>query len=129
MNIFFKFLIFKNKEKNNHSDSNIRFFSFPIRAFLCNLKHEKNSSLFNKSSLLALLCAFFFILFSNILISQPTVQWDKTFGGSRWESMNSAFKTDDEGFLLCGSTSSEKGFDVSEVSRGSSDYWVVRNAP
>ncbi len=126
MNIFFKFLIFKNKEKNNHSDSNIRFFSFPIRAFLCNLKHEKNSSLFNKSSLLALLCAFFFILFSNILISQPTVQWDKTFGGSRWESMNSAFKTDDEGFLLCGSTSSEKGFDVSEVSRGSSDYWVVR---
>lgn len=67
-----------------------------------------------------------FLLFLSIVQAQPNVAWDKTFGGSNWETLNAALKTGDEGFLLGGSTASPKNGDVSEDSRGSSDYWVVR---
>ena len=61
------------------------------------------------------------------VLAQPTVQWDKTYGGNNYESMRSAFKTQDEGFLLVGQTeSAANGADITQPARGYSDYFVVR---
>jgi gliding motility-associated-like protein len=69
----------------------------------------------------------FLIFFSKIVISiaQPSVQWDKTYGGSKYETLNNALKTEDEGFLLIGSTGSPLGGEVTEDGKGT-DFWVVR---
>ena len=64
---------------------------------------------------------------SVLVIAQPTVQWDKTYGGTGWETLQTAFKTQDEGFLLIGSSDSPADSrDVTQPSRGLEDYWVVR---
>ncbi|PSR53948.1 hypothetical protein AHMF7605_10675 [Adhaeribacter arboris] len=55
--------------------------------------------------------------------------WDKTFGGSKGEVLNSFTTTRDGGLLLVGTSYSSKSGDKSEINRGldgSSDYWVVR---
>ncbi len=70
-----------------------------------------------------------FLLFSTIkAVAQPTVEWDKTYGGSHYETLNDALKTEDDGFLLIGHSSSPQGGDVSEPSRGNGlgDFWLVR---
>ena len=69
-----------------------------------------------------LLFFFFKIL---VTIAQPTVQWNKTYGGNNYETLNDALKTNDEGFLLIGSTSSSANGDVTESGKGG-DFWVVR---
>ena len=69
----------------------------------------------------------FQILTSVSLVAQPTVQWDKTYGGTGWETLQSAFKTEDGGFLLIGSSDSPSdGRDVTQQARGAEDYWIVR---
>lgn len=60
------------------------------------------------------------------LQAQPRVEWDKTYGGNRFEALNAAIKTEDEGFLLCGGSSSTRSWEVSEDGFGNSDYWIVR---
>ena len=69
---------------------------------------------------------FLFFIQITITVAQPTVEWDKTYGGNNYESLNAAVKTEDEGFLLCGHTSSIQSGDVSQDSRGSGDFWIVR---
>jgi len=53
-----------------------------------------------------------------------TLQWEKTFGGSSFESLNSLQQTNDGGFILGGSSASSDG-DVSG-NNGSSDFWIVK---
>ncbi len=68
----------------------------------------------------------FFTSFLTITLAQPTVEWDKTFGGNKYEALNGAIKTQDEGFLLFGGSSSDKSGEVSEDGFGNSDFWIVR---
>lgn len=74
----------------------------------------------------AFLTFLFFLLPLTIIFAQPKVEWDKTYGGDRFEALNAAIKTEDEGFLLCGGNSSNKSWETSEESFGNSDYWIVR---
>ena len=69
----------------------------------------------------------FLIFFSKILstYAQPTVEWDKTYGGKGYETLNNALKTEDEGFLLMGSTSSPISGEVTQGGKGE-DFWLVR---
>lgn len=58
-----------------------------------------------------------------------TKQWDKTFGGSRYEQLLSLSASADGGYLLGGNSTSGVSGDKTEPSRdGSSnfDYWVVK---
>jgi gliding motility-associated-like protein len=80
-------------------------------------------NIFRHKAIVFTFLIFFFKILSSI--AQPTVDWDRTYGGSSWETLNNALKTEDEGFLLIGSTSSPKGREVSEVGNGM-DFWVVR---
>jgi gliding motility-associated-like protein len=69
----------------------------------------------------------FLIFFLKIVsvVAQPTVEWDKTYGGSGYETLDDALKTEDEGFLLIGSTGSAVSGEVSEAGKAQ-DFWVVR---
>jgi len=52
--------------------------------------------------------------------------WDKTIGGSMGDRLKKAIPTSDGGFLLGGESKSSSGFDKSQNSRGSQDYWAVK---
>jgi hypothetical protein len=53
-------------------------------------------------------------------------QWDKIFGGNNSEYINYLQETSDNGYILGGYTSSDSAGDVSQISRGYTDYWVVK---
>jgi hypothetical protein len=54
--------------------------------------------------------------------------WDKTFGGSSGEILNSIVATPDNGFLIGGQSYSPAGFDKSQgrYGDGTDDYWIVK---
>jgi hypothetical protein len=52
--------------------------------------------------------------------------WDKRYGGSFEDKLFTVLETTDGGFLLGGLTTSDSGFDVSQPTKGSMDYWIVK---
>ncbi|QMU28786.1 T9SS type A sorting domain-containing protein [Adhaeribacter radiodurans] len=53
--------------------------------------------------------------------------WDKSFGGSETDNLTAIVGAPKGGgYLIGGSSASEKSGDKSEVSRGLEDYWIVR---
>ncbi|PSR53950.1 hypothetical protein AHMF7605_10685 [Adhaeribacter arboris] len=58
--------------------------------------------------------------------AKGTKIWDKRFGGTLDEVLGSFTQTQDDGFLLGGTSQSDRNRDKSEMSRGKSDYWIVR---
>ncbi|MBF9253004.1 T9SS type A sorting domain-containing protein [Pontibacter sp. 172403-2] len=52
--------------------------------------------------------------------------WDKRYGGSGREDLESFTKTPDGGFLLAGSSASGKSGDKTQDSQGGKDYWLVK---
>jgi hypothetical protein len=65
-------------------------------------------------------------LVSAALPAQPPKQWDKRFGGTSYDALNSLQQTDDGGYILGGESNSGISGDKTEDSRGGSDYWVVK---
>jgi hypothetical protein len=70
-----------------------------------------------------LLVTFFFSAF--FLISQPSIQWQKSIGGSGCEESYSIQQTYDGGYIVAGSTGSFNSGDVTG-SLGGWDYWIVK---
>jgi hypothetical protein len=60
------------------------------------------------------------------LDSAQHIQWDKTLGGNSFDEFFSLQQTYDGGYIVCGSSFSDKSGDKTENSRGSDDYWVVK---
>jgi hypothetical protein len=60
------------------------------------------------------------------LDSAGNKQWDKRYGGDGYERLGFLQQTLDNGFILLGSTDSDISGDVSDSSRGGSDYWLVK---
>ncbi|WP_345243561.1 PKD domain-containing protein [Nibrella saemangeumensis] len=56
----------------------------------------------------------------------PTIQWNKTIGGSDYDQLSSLQQTTDGGYIVGGWSSSNAGDDKSDNRKGSSDYWVVK---
>lgn len=52
--------------------------------------------------------------------------WEKSFGGNYSEELIDIKETDDHGFILAGTTMSDSSGDVSQVSRGLKDYWILK---
>ncbi len=76
---------------------------------------------------LTLLVYLFLLILPIWTKAQPTKQWDKTFGGSLFDDLSTAVKTNEGGFLLVGHTSSAAdGRDVTQTSRGEADFWIVK---
>lgn len=67
----------------------------------------------------------FAILISiNSLAQSPNIQWQKTFGGTDYETAACIQQTSDDGYIVAGNTVSNDG-DVSE-NHGENDVWVVK---
>jgi photosystem II stability/assembly factor-like uncharacterized protein len=59
-----------------------------------------------------------------------TKQWDKQFGGSENDEVSTMIPTIGENnFLISGYSSSNIGGDKTEVSRGMSDFWIIKVKP
>ncbi|QNF32137.1 T9SS type A sorting domain-containing protein [Adhaeribacter swui] len=58
--------------------------------------------------------------------SNGTFVWDKRYGGSLNDALQSIAPTLDDGFLLGGSSFSGISGDKTQSTRGNADYWVVR---
>ena len=55
----------------------------------------------------------------------PNISWDKTYGGSSLENIQALTKGPSGRILVVGGSYSGIGFDKSEDSRESEDYWVI----
>jgi hypothetical protein len=53
-------------------------------------------------------------------------QWDKTFGGSSGDALNSLQQTRDGGFMLAGHSTSSLSGDKTQLGQGGYDYWLVK---
>ncbi len=58
------------------------------------------------------------------LSSKGSVQWQRCFGGTKWESASSIHQTADKGYILGGATTSSDADVVNN--RGGRDAWVVK---
>ena len=69
---------------------------------------------------------FIFLLATfNLVVAQPTIQWEKSLGGSNNETARSIIQTLDGGYIVAGATSSNDG-DVTLNQGGVTDCWVVK---
>ncbi len=65
-----------------------------------------------------------FLVLSTSLFAQPSIQWQKTYGGSLFDEAVSVIPTTDGGYILAGYTVSDDGDVVG--SHGNSDFWVLK---
>ncbi len=67
------------------------------------------------------------LLLMNVCFGQTYLvkQWDHTYGGYENETMTAIKETNDKGFILGGFTRSDTGANVSENTRGGTDFWIV----
>jgi hypothetical protein len=67
------------------------------------------------------------LLFACLLHGQTVIkQFDKRFGGSVDDNLSVIEQTDDEGYILGGTSNSSKFGDKSENRRGDNDFWIVK---
>jgi hypothetical protein len=68
-----------------------------------------------------------FLFTSSYSFSQaPAKQWDADFGGTENEQLTAIQQTKDGGYIAGGYTESGISGDVTQESRGSSDYWIIK---
>ena len=69
---------------------------------------------------------FFTFIISNFyfLYAQPTIEWQKSLGGTESEAANSIQQTNDGGYIVAGLSYSNNN-DVTG-NHGDSDYWIVK---
>jgi len=54
------------------------------------------------------------------------LDWQKSFGGNKVDLLQSIAITHDGGFILGGTSTSDKGIDKKENSKGQEDFWVIK---
>ena len=54
------------------------------------------------------------------------LDWQKSFGGNKVDLLQSVRLTHDGGFILAGTSSSDKGLDKKENSKGQEDFWIIK---
>ena len=69
---------------------------------------------------------FIFIFKTNMAAQVPTIQWQKSYGGTRDDVAYSSCNTKDGGFMLVGDSYSEDGDVLNHFIFGISDVWVLK---
>ncbi len=67
-----------------------------------------------------------FLLSLNATCQTHEVLWQKTIGGENHDDINAIISTEDNGYLLGGTSLSNISGDKTEDSYGGSDYWVIK---
>ncbi len=64
------------------------------------------------------------MVIKGVALSQPTIQWQKSYGGSKGDAANSMTPTNDGGYIVAGASTSLNG----EVSgnHGGADYLIIK---
>ncbi|UOU99726.1 T9SS type A sorting domain-containing protein [Chryseobacterium daecheongense] len=66
-----------------------------------------------------------FLLLNSLVLSQiPSIQWQKSFGGSNNETAKSIVQTPDGGYITAGFSKSSDG--NATINQGDNDFWVVK---
>lgn len=76
-----------------------------------------------------LVSCFTFILLSGTAFAQtgPVIQWQKTFGGNKMDSLIAILPTNDNGFIVSGFSKSDSSSTKSKNSYGGTyDFWIVK---
>lgn len=60
------------------------------------------------------------------LNADASIEWEKTISGNLADSFSTLVETNDGGFLIGGSSSSDNFYDKSQNSQGNLDYWIVK---
>ncbi len=73
------------------------------------------------------------IIWANLLTAnaqQMALEWQSSLGGNKNEDAFDLIRTDDEGFIVVGSTNSKNSFDIAESrafeGNGGSDFWIFK---
>lgn len=69
------------------------------------------------------LLVFIFFIYS-LLSTAQSILWEKSYGGKHAEFLYDAIPTPDYGFILAGSSISNKNGNKTDDSKGNLDYWV-----
>jgi hypothetical protein len=70
----------------------------------------------------------FFSLFGVFLcVAQPTIEWQRSFGGTQYEEAFSTQQTTEGGYIVAGHSRSTD-FDVTD-NHGGNDFWVLKLSP
>lgn len=54
------------------------------------------------------------------------LEWQRNFGGTGSDFLQSIKLTNDGGFILAGTSNSELGFDKKDASKGQDDFWIIK---
>ncbi len=54
------------------------------------------------------------------------LDWQKNFGGSGSDFLQSIALTNDAGYILAGTSNSDKGFDKEWSAKGQDDFWIIK---
>lgn len=64
-----------------------------------------------------------FLFFPSLLFSQD-ILWERSYGGKHAEYLYDAIPTPDYGFILAGSSISDKNGNKTDINKGDLDYWI-----
>lgn len=78
----------------------------------------------NKKLFLLSKVKIFFLIFLPSLLFSQDILWERSYGGKHAEFLYDAIPTPDYGFLLAGSSISNKNGNKTEANKGNLDYWV-----
>lgn len=78
----------------------------------------------NKNLFLLSKVKIFFLIFLPSLLFSQDILWERSYGGKHAEFLYDAIPTPDYGFLLAGSSISNKNGNKTEANKGDLDYWV-----
>lgn len=71
------------------------------------------------------IAVLFLYCYPNLALSQPNIEWSRTYGGSKVEFPLSCKPTADGGYILAASSESSDG-DVQSINRGELDFWLIK---
>jgi hypothetical protein len=81
--------------------------------------------MYQSNTMKYILLAIFFLFFGFSSLSQkPTIQWQKSYGGSFYDKAESVIQTTDGGYVI-GGHSESSNYDLT-INKGNFDFWIIK---
>ena len=75
-----------------------------------------------------MICKTYYLIIASLLavttLQAQDILWERSYGGKHAEYLYDAIPTADYGFILAGSSISNKNGNKSEANKGDLDYWI-----
>ncbi len=91
------------------------------------MNREDSIRIFGTQKFLTTILLWLIFLFPILTLSaQTNLTWNKTLGGDGYEELQTMLETDDGHFVFFGSHTSTASGEITQASRGLSDYWLAK---